>query len=191
MARLRSHASPRATATRVTANRSAAPFVATAFAAALGLLILPLAAQAQLPSMPGGDQAALISSLTGSTGVSSGDATAGVGALMGVAQQNLSADEGNQLAAGIPGMDSFLEAGAGAFGDMGGAASAIGAASAAGIDIPGVGNLGQAAALTSAFSKLGLDPALIVKFVPPVLDFASKMGGTETLGLLKKGLDIV
>jgi hypothetical protein len=132
-----------------------------------------------------GATASLLGSLSGQLGISQDQAASGVGALMGVAQNNLADDEWSQLSGAVPGMDNLLTAASPGLQQLDSAAEA------ASIDIPGLGSLGQAAQVTSAFNKLGIDPALVSGFVPPTLDFVQKVGGDSAMGLLQKGLGIL
>ena len=136
----------------------------------------------------------LASDIAASTGLSEADAAMGAGAVFGVAQQNLSAGEWDSLAGMLPGSASLTSAAADAFGEDAAGdelSEAARAAQAAGVSVPGVGDLGQADALVSALDRLGLDPAMASQLVPPVLDYATRLGGPQAAGLLRQGLGIM
>lgn len=104
----------------------------------------------------------LMSSLTEQLGISQAQAAGGTSALMALANNALSDDNAAMLKGIIP-------AGSGA---GGGLASSL------------MGSISSMDGVASAFSKLGLDPALINQFTPILLDYVSKNGGSELLGKL-------
>lgn len=137
--------------------------------------------------------AGLASDIAASTGLSEAEAAMGAGAVFGVAQQNLSPSERDELARMLPGSSGLTDAAGDAFEDgmvemteAGQAAQAAG-----GMQLPGVGRVGNAGQLVSAFDQLGLDPALAGQVVPPVLDYATRLGGPRAAGLLRQGLGIM
>jgi hypothetical protein len=60
-------------------------------------------------------------------------------------------------------------------------------ASAAGGDSQ-LGQLGKLAELAGAFEKLGLDPGMVAKFLPVILSFVQKKGGSGLMDLLQGAL---
>lgn len=121
----------------------------------------------------------LVGSLSKEIGASPEQAAGAAGALFGVAQSRLKAEEFSQVAKAVPGMDSLLKAapaaGGGAVGSSGGLSQLAGSA----------GGLASAA---SAFSKLGLKPDLVAKAVPVLTSFVTKSGGAEVGSLLAGAL---
>jgi len=69
----------------------------------------------------------------------------------------------------------------------GGAGTIFKLASATGGDSQ-LGQLGKLAQLAGAFEKLGLDPGMVAKFVPVILAFIQKKGGTGLADLLQGAL---
>ena len=113
----------------------------------------------------------LVGALSKELGSTPEQAAGAAGALFGVAQSRLKADEFSQVAKAVPGMDALLKA-APAMGGAGGAATQI-AGSASGL-----------ASAASAFSKLGLKPDMVAKAVPIVTSFVTKSGGASVGNLL-------
>ena len=110
----------------------------------------------------------LLGMLTSKLGVSSNQAEGGVGSMLKLAQEKLSAGDFDQVAAVIPGAQKYLDK-----------ARSLGAYSGA------VGNL---AGLNGALGKLGLPPETAAKFVPMVTDYVGKVGGSKVGALLKSAL---
>ncbi|WP_339616033.1 DUF2780 domain-containing protein [uncultured Gilvimarinus sp.] len=104
----------------------------------------------------------LMSSLTDQLGISQTQAAGGTSALMALASNALSNDNAAMLKDIIP-------AGSGT---GGGLASSL------------MGSITNMDGVASAFSKLGLDPAMINQFTPILMDYVSKNGGSELLGQL-------
>jgi hypothetical protein len=106
--------------------------------------------------------------LTSQLGVSSNQAEGGIGSMLKLAQEKLSAGDFDQVAAVIPGAQKYLDK-----------AKSLGAYSGA------IGNL---AGLNGALGKLGIPPETAAKFVPMVTDFVGKAGGGKVGALLKSAL---
>ena len=124
----------------------------------------------------------LISMLVKQVGVQEGQAQGGAGLLLKLAQDKLGGDFG-KVAQYIPGAQDLIKsapAAGGASSLLGGLASAIGGEKASG--------LADLAGLAGGFSKLKLDPALIGKFVPVILEFVKGKGGQDALALLTRVL---
>ena len=133
------------------------------------LALLLLATAAFLPacssmeSMMGGQSSGLVSALTQQLGVTDTQAAGGVGGMLKLAQEKLSAGDFDQVAKAIPGADKYL---ATAKQFLGGA------------------NVGSASGLQGIFSKLGMSPDMVDKFKPIVTDYVSKNGGEKAGSLL-------
>jgi hypothetical protein len=147
--------------------------------AACALLILTSAhAQAQAGAAADAVKAspALIGALSKEIGATPEQSAGAAGALFGVAQSRLKADEFSKIAGAVPGMDSLLKA----------------APSASGGGIPGIsqlgGSAGSLAAATGAFSKLGLKPEMVSKAIPVLTSFVTKSGGADVGSLLASAL---
>jgi len=110
-----------------------------------------------------GQSSGLTSLLTQQLGVSSTQATGGVGAMLKLAQEKLSAGDFDQVAKAIPGADKYL---ATAKQFLGGA------------------NVGSASGLQGIFSKLGMSSDMVDKFKPIVTDYVGKQGGANAGNLL-------
>jgi hypothetical protein len=83
---------------------------------------------------------------------------------------------------GLAGGSGKTSAGGGGLMDMVGKL-----ASAAGGDSQ-LGQLGKLAQLAGAFEKLGLDPGMVAKFLPIILSFVQKKGGSGLVDLLQGAL---
>lgn len=148
------------------------------FLLALGLASLPVAHMARAAdplstdalksSVMGATSNPLLGMLTSKLGVSSNQAEGGVGSMLKLAQEKLSAGDFDQVAAVIPGAQKYLDK-----------AKSLGAYS---------GALGNLAGLNGALGKLGIPPETASKFVPMVTDFVGKAGGSKVGALLKSAL---
>ncbi|WP_084005014.1 DUF2780 domain-containing protein [Gilvimarinus polysaccharolyticus] len=103
----------------------------------------------------------LMSSLTEQLGISPAQAAGGTSALMALASSTLSDDNSALLKDIIPTGDS-----------SGGLASSL------------MGSISSMDGVTSAFSALGLDPALVSQFTPILMSYIGSNGGGELLGQL-------
>ncbi len=119
----------------------------------------------------------LVSTLTSSLGVSNEQATGGAGAIFGYAKDKLSPADFSKVSESMPEVDSLIKAAPA--GESGGGAvgmvSALGAGGGAGA---GMG------ALAGSFSKLGLAPDMLGKFIPIVMQYANNKGGSAVSSLL-------
>jgi hypothetical protein len=118
-----------------------------------------------MDSMMGGQSSALLKQLTSQLGVTDTQAAGGVGGMLKLAQEKLSAGDFDQVAKAIPGADKYL---------------------ATAKQFLGGTNVGSAAGLQGIFSKLGMSPDMVDKFKPIVSDYVSKNGG-EKAGSLFAG----
>lgn len=98
----------------------------------------------------------LMSSLTG-LGVTTDQATAGVGSILSYAQNKLPAADYTKVANSIPGASNYVQK-----------AKDLGAVT---------GPITDTAGLNSALSKVGISPEIASKFTPMVLDYVGKVGG--------------
>lgn len=119
----------------------------------------------------------LVGLLTSQLGVSSQQASGGAGLLFKMAQEKLSLQQFSQLTSAVPEASRLLGAapstGGGMMGMLG---KAVG------------GKGGDLAALAGGFSKLGMDPGMIKKFMPLVLNYVQQQGGAGVAGLLQQAL---
>ncbi len=143
------------------------------------ILLLPIFAAAQsMDSLKGfassnavkGAADALGGSLPGllqsQLGLSEDQAAGGLGSMLSLANEKLSASEYDKLAGMIPGAEQYLET-----------AKSLGALSEP---------LKNMSDLTNALSSLGISPDVISKFVPMVTGYLGKSGGAEVQNLLTK-----
>jgi len=114
-----------------------------------------------------GEAQALVDSLSTDLGVSQQQAAGGAGALLAMAQNNLSADQFSGILSKVPGLDSLLG------GEGGGMASSM------------LGNISSLEGVTKAFGALGLSPDMISQFAPKILGF---LGGEGVAGSVLNSL---
>ncbi|EDP57073.1 DUF2780 domain-containing protein [Vibrio sp. AND4] len=105
----------------------------------------------------GAESSPLSDLLTSKLPVSTEQAAGGTGALLALAQSQLSDQNSSELKSLIPGMSS-----------LDGASSML-------------GNIESLSAVQGTFDKLGLDPAMISQFAPVILDYLGKQGASEGL----------
>lgn len=142
-------------------------------------LCLLLAAAAGL--LPGGSSvlaADLVSLLTQNLGVTPQQAQGGAGAIFDYAKGKLGAADFSKVAAAVPGMDSLLSAAP----KTGGTASNL--TKLAG----GTGSLGGLSSLAEPFTKLGMSPDMVGKFVPEILSYVKSSGGDAVMKILQGAL---
>lgn len=107
---------------------------------------------------------ALTQLLTSQLGVTSNQATGGVGSVLSLAKEKLPSMDFNTLTKFIPGSDGFMKA-----------AKDLGAVT---------GPIGDQAGLHSAFSRLGMGQDMVPKFSQTMSDFVGKTGGDQAKELL-------
>jgi len=110
-----------------------------------------------------GSASALTNSLTSQLGVTSQQASAGVGSMLNYAKGKLSPDQWSSLTKSMPGTDSYLKSAS---------------------DALGSGNITSTSDLNSAFSRLGMSPDMVNKFKPIVSEYAGKYGGSTVKSAL-------
>ena len=124
----------------------------------------------------------LIGTLKSQLGVSDEQAKGGLGALLRVAREKLGQADFAKIEQQVPDAGQMADAapqaegGGGLSGMLGGLAGALGGDAA--------GGLGKLAGLAAIFSKLGLSPAMIGKFVQTVLGSLQGKGGADAKNAL-------
>lgn len=131
----------------------------------------------------------LIGQLAKQLGVSEQQAQGGAGLLFKAAQEKLGGDF-SQVASKLTGVQDLIKSAPAAGGAGGGLGSLLGGlASAVGGDAgKALGNAGGLAQLAGGFSQLKLDPSMISKFVPVILQFVQSKYGGEIVALLQKAM---
>jgi hypothetical protein len=115
-------------------------------------------------------------------GITDEQAKGGLGLIFKTVQEKLGAADFKQVQSALPSVQGLIdlapkEGGGGIGGMLGGLAKSL-----------GLDSLGKLASLADGFKKLGLDPKLILEFVPKVLEWAQKNGGAQLKVLLEKVL---
>jgi hypothetical protein len=106
--------------------------------------------------------------LSGQLGVTQNQAEGGVGSMLKLAQEKLSAGDFDMVAKAVPGAQKYLDK-----------AKNLGAYA---------GSVNNAAGLNGALAKLGIPPETSAKFMPMVTNYVSKVGGPKVGALLKSAL---
>jgi hypothetical protein len=135
----------------------------------LGLVMLPCAVYGQtLDTLKQGVGSAMSGSLSGllesQLGVTSDQATGGVGSILSLAKERLAAGDFEKLAGLVPNASSYIDS-----------AKKLGAVT---------GPLKDMNGLNAALSRLGMTPEVVQKFVPTVADYLGKVGGPGVNELL-------
>ena len=125
------------------------------------------------------DTSKLIGSLTDLLGVSREQAAGGAGAVFREAKNNMSSADYSTLLNAIPGIDSLIEAAPEVSGLAGTASSLLGGSA---------GSVKGMSALTDSFTKLGLSPDMVDKYVDVILNFVQSEAGQQTMTMLKSAL---
>jgi hypothetical protein len=139
-------------------------------------LCVLLVAGAYMPQASSSVLAAdLVSMLTQNLGVTPQQAQGGAGAIFNYAKGKLSADDFSKVAAAVPEMDSLLSA-----------APATGGTASSLSKLPGAaGSFGGLSSLAEPFSKLGMSPDMVGKFVPEILSYVKSSGSDAALKILQ------
>jgi hypothetical protein len=136
----------------------------------------------------------LLPTLSQNLGVSNSQAEGGMGALLQLAQKNLTGAEFSSLSQGIPGIEGMLAAApsidSGESSGLGGMLSKFGGSGSA---------LGAVGLLTQQFEALGLSSDMVLMFAKGAMDYFSDnkeeaetaTGGIDLSALLQKGLGAV
>lgn len=126
--------------------------------------------------------AGLLPSLTRQLGVTETQAAGGVGSLLQAAQGSLGKDDFAALSGYIPDAGTLMKAAPA----LGGSDSALGGL------IKTAGQYGEAAKMASTvaaqFQALGLDPAMVGKFISVMQSFLQSSGGQAAVDLFSKGV---
>ena len=123
----------------------------------------------------------LISKIADRLLITKEQATGGAGAIFEYAKQNLSADDFATIAKGVPDMDELLAAA-----PKGASDSALGKPNTLTQDsMISTGSVGGLSGLASSFESLGLDAALVKKFVPIMSDYVGSVSGEQAMALLQ------
>ncbi|MGF1774355.1 DUF2780 domain-containing protein [Vibrio wakamikoensis] len=107
-------------------------------------------------SMMNAKDSPVVNDLVNNLSVSPEQATTGVGALLSLAQSSLGSDQQGELSSMIPGMDALTSSGL-------------------------LSSIQDMDSVKSAFSSVGLDPAMISKFAPVVLEYLGSQGASSGL----------
>jgi Protein of unknown function VcgC/VcgE (DUF2780) len=126
---------------------------------------LPLIAWAQsMKDLTSSMQDPLMGMLTSQLGVTENQAKGGVGSLLTLAKEKLSAADFTKVANTVPGASKYMDL-----------AKSLGAVT---------GPLKNVTGLNGALAKLGMSTDTIAKFVPAVTNFMGKAGGSTVSNLL-------
>jgi hypothetical protein len=128
----------------------------------------PVNTESLLSSVKSAGSSQLTGLLTKQLGVTQSQAEGGVGSMLKLAQEKLSAGDFDMVAKAVPGAQKYLDK-----------AKSLGAYT---------GSLGNMAGLNGALSKLGIPPETAAKFVPAVTNFVGKAGGSKVGNLLKSAM---
>ena len=110
----------------------------------------------------------LVDTISSSLGVTNTQASGGIAALLGNASSNMSKDNVNSLTKKVPELSSF----------MGGDSSTSNLLS----------SITSNATVQEQFSALGLDPSMVSKFTPLVLNFIDSEAGSTIMNMVKSAL---
>jgi len=120
----------------------------------------------------------LVQTLVSQLGVSEEQASGGAGMLLKIAKDRLGQQDFSKVAGAVPNAEGMIasaptEGGGGMMGMLGKAMGSQG---------------GDMAALIGGFSKLGLSPDMIQKFIPVIMGFVQQKGGPEAAEALQKAV---
>lgn len=128
----------------------------------------PLNTDALMSTAKSAASGSLTGLLTKQLGVTQNQAEGGVGSMLKLAQEKLSAGDFDMVAQAVPGAQKYLDK-----------AKSLGAYT---------GAVNNAAGLNGALTKLGIPPETSAKFMPLVTNYVSKVGGPKVGALLKSAL---
>ena len=128
----------------------------------------PINTDAMISSAKSAASGSLTGLLGKNLGVTQNQAEGGVGSVLKLAQEKLSAGDFDMVAKAVPGAQKYLDK-----------AKSLGAYT---------GALNNAAGLNGALAKLGIPPETAAKFVPMVTNYVGKVGGPKVGALLKSAL---
>ncbi len=149
-----------------------------------GLFIFSPGAAALSADSPGAME--LVGILTDKLDVTEDQAAGGAGALFQSAKESLPENDYARVSSAIPGLSRLIEAAPAVSEAAGGFSDKIGGG---GKGLEGLAktaqNLDRLAGVQNQFSQLGLDPGMVSRFIPLILDFANSAGGETVMNLLK------
>lgn len=125
------------------------------------------------------DTTDLITTLTDKLGVTQKQATGGAGAIFKYAKSKLNADDFSKVSRTLPGTDALISAApktSGSANLLSGLKSLKGAQSK---------STAAVNSLAGSFSKLGMKPDMVGKFIPIILEYSKSKGGTAVMTILK------
>ncbi len=128
----------------------------------------------------------LVSMLVSKLGVNQGQAQGGTGLILNLLKEKLGNEDFSQVSQSIPGIADLLKA-APKQGDAG-SGGVLGMVGKLAGTFGGGSELGQLASLAGGFEKLGLKPEMISKFLPLIMAFVEKKGGSGAADLIKNAL---
>lgn len=128
----------------------------------------PLNTDALMSTAKSAASGSLTGLLTKQLGVTQNQAEGGVGSMLKLTQEKLSAGDFDMVAQAVPGAQKYLDK-----------AKSLGAYT---------GAVNNAAGLNGALTKLGIPPETSAKFMPLVTNYVSKVGGPKVGALLKSAL---
>jgi hypothetical protein len=128
----------------------------------------PVTTESLMSSVKSAGSSQLTGLLTKQLGVTQNQAEGGVGSMLKLAQEKLSAGDFDMVAKAVPGAQKYLDK-----------AKSLGAYT---------GALNNMDGLNGALSKLGIPPETAAKFVPAVTHFVGKAGGSKVGNLLKSAM---
>lgn len=133
-----------------------------------------------MPGPVAADTSTLIGQLVDQLGVTRPQAEGGAGAIFKQAKSNMTAGDFSQLSSALPGIDSLIKAAPQSGGGLAGEASSMFGSSST--------SLTGLSALTGSFSKLGLAPDMVDKYINVILQYTQSQGGQQAMTLLKNAL---
>lgn len=128
----------------------------------------------------------LVSMLVSKLGVNEGQAQGGTGLILNLVKEQLSKQDFSQISQHIPGIADLLNS-APQQGDAGGG-GILGMVGKLAGSFGGSSELGELASLAGGFEKLGIKPEMISQFLPIIISFVEKKGGSSVADLLKGAL---
>ena len=128
----------------------------------------PINTDSLLSSAKSAAPGSLTGLLSKNLGVTQNQAEGGVGSMLKLAQEKLSAGDFDMVAKAVPGAQKYLDK-----------AKSLGAYT---------GAVNNAAGLNGALAKLGIPPETAAKFMPMVTNYVGKVGGPKVGALFKSAL---
>lgn len=125
------------------------------------------------------DDATLVQTLAQQLNVTPDQAAGGAGAIFNYAKGALPTNEYAKVESAVPESTELIKKAPATDAPSSAVGGALGKAG---------GNAAGIASLGSSFQKLGLSTDMVGQFVPVVLDYVDKKGGSEAGGILKKVL---